>query len=264
MKLEGARVLITGTTRGMGKDFAICCARQGGHLILVNRRKDSNAEAELIESGAKSVQQFEVDLANRKMVEDFCTTLQTLEIDVLINNAGLLTGGLIEEQSVQEIQNMFEVNLISLIQLTRAVVPGMVKRRLGMIVNNSSVSAIMHFPCASTYAAAKAAVWAFSNSLRLELASANVKVLTLITPGIKTEMFDDIEKRYGKNLEVPTDSISSIQYANEVVECIINDQEFYWPKGMTRFGLFAAKYLPGLFRKAVVSKFSRTTINKNP
>src|SRR5690606_35695070 len=102
------------------------------------------------------------------------------------------TGGLLEDQPIDSIYSMFQVNLVGLIHLTHGMMKHILKRPEAMIVNNSSVSGVMHLPCTTTYTAAKTGVVAFSSSLRQDLKGTNVKVLTLITPGVKTRMFDDI------------------------------------------------------------------------
>ena len=103
-------------------------------------------------------------------------------MDVLVNNAGLMTGGLLEEQDVDDIYAMFQVNLVALVHLTRLLLPAMLERRRGMIVNNASISGYAWFPSATTYAAAKTGVVAFSESLGRELKGTGVGVLHLVTP----------------------------------------------------------------------------------
>ena len=100
-----------------------------------------------------------------------------------MNNAGLMTGGLLEEQDIDDIYAMFQVNLAAVVHLTKLVLPGMLERGRGTIVNNASISGYAWFPGATTYAAAKTGVVAFSESLRRELRGTGVNVLHLVTPG---------------------------------------------------------------------------------
>jgi len=116
---------------------------------------------------------------------------------------------------------------------------------------------VMHFPCATTYAASKAAVLAFTNCLQAELRGTGVSTLCLLTPGIQTRMFAEIETKYGKNLEVPTDAISPEKYAEQVFAAIQSDQPMLEPSGVTGLGLAISRYLPGLFRQAALSRFQR-------
>jgi short-subunit dehydrogenase len=168
-------------------------ASSGAHVIVAARSWTEDLESHLMGLGAASVCCLKADLSSRVGVEALARALEELEVDILFNNAGMLTGGLIEEQKLDEIYSMFQVNLSAVVHLSRAVIPGMIARGRGKIVNNSSVSAFMHFPCASTYAASKAAVVAFTNCIDAELSGTGVSTLCLVTPGIKTRMFDEIE-----------------------------------------------------------------------
>lgn len=258
MEIRDQHVLITGANRGIGRALAVMSAESGAHVHLAIRQPDLALEQELKKLGAASVTTWVSDLSSRAGTQALIDRLADQPVDILVNNAGLLTGGLIEEQPLDEIYAMFQVNVLSLVQLTRALLPGMVKRGRGKIVNNSSVSGIMHFPCASTYAASKAAVIAFTDCIELELKGTGVGTLCLITPGIKTRMFDEIDKKYGKNFETPTDSISPSQYAAMIKEAILLDLEYLTPRGATGAGLRVAKYMPGVFRWAVSKRFSRS------
>ena len=183
--------------------------------------------------------------------------IEELHIDILFNNAGMLTGGLLEEQPIDDIYKMLHVNVNALIHLSKAVLPQMLKRKKGLIINHSSVASMMHFPCASTYSASKAAVLAFTNSLRQELKNTGVRTLVLITPGIKTRMFNEIEDLYSKNFEVPQQYIKPEKYAEMIREAIVENLEVLNPSGLTGAVLQVAKYLPSIFERAVSFKFKR-------
>lgn len=257
MEISKRHVLVTGASRGIGRAFAMMCAEDGGHLHLVLRKSDEELIRDLERAGAKSVQVWLADLSSRSSVSELLEKLKDVPVDILFNNAGQLTGGLLEAQPLDDIYQMFQVNVNSLVHLTHGLLPGMVQRKRGKIINNSSVSAYMHFPCASTYAASKAAVAAFTDCIRLELKETGVTTLLLITPGIKTRMFDEIDTLYSKNIEVPQDSISPAQYAKMIREAIINDIPVLEPSGLTGVGLRTAKYARSLFEFAVMRRFKR-------
>ncbi len=259
MKIENQQVLITGASGGIGRAFSEMCAREKAHLHLVIRRKNDSLKEDLLKLGAASITIWERDLAKREEVEALLNDLKDQRIDILFNNAGMLTGGLLEEQPLDDIYQMLQVNLNSLIHLTRGLIPGMVKRKSGKIINNSSVSAIMHFPCASTYAASKAAVAAFTNCLEIELKDSGVSTLLLITPGVKTRMYDEIKPLYGKNLETPDEHISPEKYALMIRDCIHRDESVLLPSLLTPTGagLRIAKYINPLFKYGVSKKFGR-------
>ena len=257
MKIDGAKFLITGGNRGIGLAVAKIAAQSKAHVLIASRSHEQDLEKSLLNLGARSVRILKADLSSFEGVENLIQQLKGEEIDILFNNAGLLTGGLLEDQPIQDIYSMFQVNLVGLVHLTRALVPGMIQRRRGKIINNSSVSAFMHFPCASTYAASKAAVVAFTDCLEAELHQTGVSTLCLITPGIKTRMFDDIEVKYSKNFEIPADSISTEEYAELVKKAIESDQRYFTPGGATGVGLWIARNMNPLFRKAILKKFKR-------
>ena len=260
MKLKSKTVVITGANRGIGLAFAEACARQKAKLILAVRKHDPVLIDDLIKLGAESVGIIEADLVTREGVQQLAERLQAVRVDILFNNAGLLTGGLIEEQPLDDIYNMFQVNVNALVHLTRAVVPEMIRQKSGKIINHASVSAVMHFPCASTYAAGKAAVWAFTDCLQQELKGTGVSTLCLFTPGIKTRMFDKIEDLYSKNLETPKDSISPELYARKIIMAIKSDQVYLEPEGATGFAFWLAQHFRTLFARVVARRFNRTKV----
>lgn len=257
MKINGVNFVITGGNRGIGLAVAEMAAASGAHIYIAARSWDESIQKRLKDLGAASVKFLKSDLSSKEGVEKLALALREIEVDILFNNAGLLTGGLIEEQDLDEIYSMFQVNLNALVHLSRSVIPGMVRRRRGKIINNSSVSAFMHFPCASTYAASKAAVVAFTNCIEVELNGTGVSTLCLITPGIKTRMFDEIETKYAKNFEVPKDSISAEEYAQKIKRAIETDERYFLPGGATALGLWVARNFTTIFRTAIQKKFTR-------
>lgn len=258
MEITNRHVLITGASRGIGRAFAKICAEDKAHLHLVLRKKDDEVVKEFESLGAKSVNIWEADLSTREGVADLLEQIKDVPVDILFNNAGVLTGGLIEEQPTDDVYKMLQVNVNALIHLTQGVLPGMLKRKRGKVINNSSVSAYMNFPCASTYAASKAAVTAFTNCIRLELKDTGVSTLLLITPGIKTRMFDEIETLYSKNFVIPSESMTPGKYAEVIREAVLHDLEVVEPSGLTGVGLKIAKLAKPLFEMEVMRRFKRS------
>ena len=259
MQLKNKHIVVTGANGGIGKSFALMCAREEAIVHLVVRTRDENLINEVKRAGALEVFLWEADLSIFESIEELIKTLHQYPISILFNNAGLLTGGLIEEQPIADIYKMLQVNVNALIHLSRAIIPGMIERKSGKIINNSSVSAIMHFPCASTYAASKAAVAAFTDCIRLELKDKNVSTLLLITPGIKTKMFDNIATLYSKNIKVPEGSITSDEYAVRIKNAILADDDILLPPLFSSTGIalsFSANFKRG-FEKIISSQFKR-------
>lgn len=258
LEISEKQVLITGANRGIGLGLAKELNKNGA-IVYLGMRCPQNFKVE--EHGfydSEKVHCLELDLGSREQIDVFIEQYGDIKWDVLINNAGQLTGGLLEDQDTDAIYSMFQVNLVGLTHLTQKILPGMIERGVGKIVNNASVSGVMHLPCASTYAAAKTAVVALTNSLNLELVGTGVTTLTLLTPGIKTRMFDKISDLYGKHLDLSMlSAISAESYAKKVHKAIQKDALFYEPSGRVGMVLWIARHSPYFFRKIGKIGFKR-------
>ena len=260
MILKDKNILITGSSRGIGKALASEIAKENVHLILCSRSIEESEVQRLMVLGAKSVCHYSVDLTDMKAIDELIEKLKTddIHIDVLINNAGQLTGGLFEEQPLDKIHTMLDINLHAVLHLTHKLLPSMIKKGEGKIINNASVSGKMFFPCASTYAASKAAIVAFTESLKQELRGTGVSTLLLITPGVKTEMYDDIANLYGTNLDTSDFTyIPANKWAQKIIQAIKKDKDSLWPQGGNRFGVLLGHHFPNIFAKFIKSRFKR-------
>jgi uncharacterized protein len=261
VKISGTHILITGANRGIGLALAEEFAQRGSHLHLAMRNPEAFTETGKLKTlGALSVTPYLLDVGDlsslKNFVQNFCAK-QTP--DILINNAGQMTGGLLEEQEPQKILNLLNVNLTGLILLTREFLPFMLQQGRGKIINNASVAGHMHFPAASTYSASKAGVIAFTQSLRQELYGSGVSTLLMITPGVKTRMFDDIPRALGKNfdLDLLSTPIPAEKWAKRVCDSVELELDTVQPKGLSKVGVKIAKHLPFVFEKIVGRKFHR-------
>jgi short-subunit dehydrogenase len=183
--------LITGASSGLGEQFAYALARQKYHLALVARRRDrlETVAARARPAGAPQAEIIDLDLAAPGAAQALCDRLKAaqLEIDYLINNAGFGTAGrfaqLPLEREVEEIQ----LNVTALVALTRLLLPAMVTRHSGTIINVASTAAFQAVPYMSTYAATKAFVLNFTEGLAGELAGSGLRVMALCPGPVKTE-----------------------------------------------------------------------------
>ncbi len=258
MEIKNSAFLITGANRGIGLAVAEMAAQSGASLILANRTDEPTLAEALMKKGASQVRIIKTDLSSQSSTQRLINELATIDIDILFNNAGQLTGGLLEDQPIDDIYSMLQVNVNALIQITHGLLPRMLSRKKGKIINNASVSSIMNFPCASTYSASKAAVLAFTNCLKAELQGTGVSTLALITPGIETRMYKDIPKKYGKNMDTSfLTSVSPKVYADQIKEAILEDLTELRPQGISHIGLLMAQHTPGVFQKFVRTKFKR-------
>ena len=260
MNLSKATALVTGSSRGIGRAIASALAHEPLDLLLCGVRDPEAAMIQLDRQEAAEVRHVALDLSSREAIEESVAGLgdDLGRIDLLVNNAGLVTGGLLEEQDIDEVYAMFQVNLLGLVHLTRLVLPGMIARGRGKVVNNASVSGYAYFPGASTYAASKAGVVAFTESLRRELKGTGVSALHLVTPGVRTDMLDATEEAYGRYLDTAGwESQEPAEWAAKVVEAIREDRAVLGPGGKTALAKLASRG-PGFLLDRVSDRiFSR-------
>ena len=194
-------VLITGATSGIGEGCARKFAAMGADLILNgrNREKLESLRKELSQAGT-DVLLLPFDVRDRKAV---IAALGSLEgkwanIDILINNAGLVIGVDKEfEGNLDEWEIMLDTNIKALLTMTRLVVPGMVERAKGHIINIGSIAGDAAYPGGSVYCATKAAVKALSDGLRIDLVDTPLRV-TNIKPGMVETNFSVVRYRGDK------------------------------------------------------------------
>ena len=153
-----------------------------------------------------------------------------------------MTGGLLEEQEMDAVYAMFQVNLVAVAHLTSRVLPAMLARRHGTVVNNASISGYAAFPAASTYAASKAGVVALSESLRRELKGTGVRVLHVVTPGVNTDMLDATEEVYGRHMDTSGwDKVEPGEWVEKVLEAVEADRHILGPGGKTAYAKLASR-----------------------
>ncbi|MFC0388337.1 SDR family oxidoreductase [Muricoccus vinaceus] len=178
-------VLITGATSGFGAATARRFAEDGARIVAVGRRAD-RLEALRSELGAEMVHPVTLDVRDRAAVAQAIEALPAAwsAIDVLVNNAGLARGlGPAQEAALDDWDAMVDTNVKGLMYLTRAVLPGMVARGRGHVVNIGSTAAEFPYPGGNVYGATKAFVRQFSLNLRADLYGTPVRV-TDIEPGL--------------------------------------------------------------------------------
>lgn len=259
MEIKDSHILITEANQGIGRAVALMCAEDKAHLHLVVQKNEAGLEDEMIKAGAASVKIHEAELSEPSQVQQLLKSLSKTRIDILFNNATQLVGGPLDKQSIQDIDQMLQVNVNALIHLTRCVLPSMLKNKRGKIINHSSVSAMMNFPHASTYAATKAAILAFTNSLQNELKGSGVSTLVLLTPGGEASMLKEIPKFYGLNLDLGfLKPIPPKKYAQMIREAILEDLTELKPSGITGAGLLMAQHLPKVFDNVILKRLKKT------
>lgn len=187
-------VLITGATSGIGLACARKFAENGDRLILTGRKEGllSEIRKELTAKGAEVIT-LAFDVRDRDKAKQYINDLpaEWQEIDVLVNNAGLALGLEPEyEGSFEDWETMIDTNIKGLLTMTRLVVPGMVKRNSGHIINIGSVAGDAAYANGNVYCATKAAVKTLSDGLRLDVAHTAIRV-TNLKPGLVETNFSN-------------------------------------------------------------------------
>ncbi|PSL41421.1 3-oxoacyl-[acyl-carrier protein] reductase [Planomicrobium soli] len=189
--LNGKTALITGAGKGIGRATAIAFAQEGIHVGLLGRT------AANLEEVAKELQQFGVKVSTAVAdVADNNAVIAAVDqiksdlgpIDILINNAGIGKFGKFLELSTEEFKNIIDVNLMGLYYVTRAVLPEMIERQSGDIINISSTSGQKGAPVTSAYSASKFGVLGLTESLMLEVRKHNIRVSALTPSTVVTDL----------------------------------------------------------------------------
>jgi short-subunit dehydrogenase len=187
------RALVTGASSGIGVAIAGELARRGHALTLVARREDRLRElAEQIGGEVDWISADLTDAASRDRIPAEMTERGHV-VDVLVNNAGMGTAGLFHELPIDRELDMVRLNVEAMVALCGAFVPGMVERGSGKVLNVASVSGFMPVPKQATYAASKAFVLTFTESLTLDLHGTGVTATALCPGPVKTEFAGIIE-----------------------------------------------------------------------
>ena len=199
--VEGLTIVITGASSGIGEAAARQLARQGATVCLVARREEELARikreigAAGIEGGGKARGKafiYPADLSSNTSIEACCDAIlaKHKRVDVLVNNAGRSIRRPLRESldRPHDFERTMQLNYFAAMRLTLRLLPRMLEQGSGQIINVSSVAALMSTPRFAAYIASKAALDAFSRSLRIELNDAGIAVTTLNYPLVKTAM----------------------------------------------------------------------------
>lgn len=241
LALSGARVLITGAGSGIGRLMALGAARRGaGEVILwdLSAERAGAVKAEVEAAGATASVGI-VDVADRTAVAD--AAKEAGPVDVLINNAGIVTGADLLDTTDEAIIRTFDVNTLALYWTTRAFLPAMRERDRGVIVTVSSAAGIAGVAKQTDYSASKFAAFGFTESLRNELRARGSAVSTvLVAPYyINTGMFDGVTTKFPRLLPI----LDEDDVARRILDAIESGtQQLILPR-LSRF-MPAARVLP--------------------
>ena len=195
--LKDRVVIITGASSGIGRAAAHEFAKCGAQVVLVARRREMLVEVgREIEGYGRPALVVPADMGREEDLKNLCNVvIQTFgRIDVLVNNAGLSIGGAFTEQDDAIIRKMVEVNVYAPMRLTQIVLPHMLERRDGHIVNVSSVAGVIPSPGQTAYAPTRAAVISFSHALRREVAGHGIRVSAILPGWTRTAMLENMHE----------------------------------------------------------------------
>jgi len=188
MNLQGKIVFVTGASAGIGAATALAFAEQGAKLLLAARRAGRLAEvaSKAKERGALSVHSIDLDVRDRRAVQNAIDGLpaEWADVEVLVNNAGLSRGlDKLYMGKIEDWEEMIDTNVKGLLYVTRAVVPGMVVRGRGHVINLGSTAGELTYPNGAVYCATKAAERSINDGLRQDVLGTPVRVTT-VDPGM--------------------------------------------------------------------------------
>jgi len=250
MKIDGCSALITGASAGIGREFARQLANRARTLVLVARREERLNELrdELRNLNAQlNVHVRVVDLCHKSEINELIEWLNQnkIDIDFLINNAGLGDYGPFASSPPHRNDEMLQVNIVALTTLTRALLPQMIARKRGAILNVSSSAGFLPIPGIAVYAASKAYVNSFSEALRAELCGTGVSVSALCPGPVHTE-FGDVAKRPGGEPERGPEFIyvSVEKTARDALAAVEVNKPAVIPGLGMKIGMFLVRIMP--------------------
>lgn len=234
--LRGARVLITGAGSGIGRLMALEAARRGAAEVVLWDLSEERATAvagEITSSGG-SASTAVVDVSDRAAVAEAAE--RTGAIDVLINNAGVVTGTDLLDATDEQIQRTFDVNTLALYWTTRAFLPGLRDRDRGVVVNIGSAAGLYGIAKQTDYSGSKFAAFGFTESLRNELRARGSRVSTLIVAPfyIDTGMFEGVTTKFPRLLPILHEEEATLRILDALEA---GEEQLIMPR--------LARYMPG-------------------
>lgn len=235
--LVGKNIVITGASSGIGEKIAFNVAKLGARPILLARSENKLKQIvdEINKSTEVNALYFLLDVSDLNQVKKVFTRIfkEVEFIDILLNNAGFGSFDAFHEADLEEIMKMFEVNVFGLMACTKEVMPSMLEKNKGHIINIASQAGKLATAKSSGYSATKHAVLGFTNSLRMEVAKTNI-IVSAVNPGpIETNFFTIADKsgNYVKNVQKYMLSVDDV--ADKITNLMMKPKrELNMPKWM--------------------------------
>lgn len=255
MQLDGKVVLITGASSGIGRALAIECATRGARLLLAGRRAGALEETRNL---------LPADSDARIVAADICSAIGRRDIaacvgaagrlDVLINNAGQVLSGRLEDCDDANLQHMLATNVLAPMALTRDLLPLLRNAASARIVNVGSIFGDIGHPMFAAYCASKFALRGFSDAMRRELAGEGIGVTYAAPRGVRTPAvaaFADLVPAFDMKLDPPE------KVAREIVSAIVRGAPTAYTRGPERLFVLVQRLLPRLIDWVLAEKHNR-------
>lgn len=214
--LEGRRTLITGGNSGIGRLLAFELGRAGSEIVIWDIVDGTETVAALASEGIPA-HAAQVDISDNQQVD--AEAALTGDIDIVINNAGIVTGKDFLDQTHEDVERTFGINVLPLYSVTRAFLPDMVEKGVGMVVTIASAAGLAGVARQTDYSASKFAAVGFTESLRAEMKKHNtgVRTLTVCPYYISTGMFDGVQTKFPRLLPILTPEKAASSIANAIL-----------------------------------------------
>lgn len=249
MLFVGQVVVITGASSGIGRELARAFGREGATVVLAARSVDALEQLaqELRAQGGQALT-VPTDVSDVDQLARLVRVTQQVfgRVDVLVNNAGQGLAVWAHELTAEQVESLFRVNTQSAIMATRLVLPGMMARRQGMIINVSSVAGKVGVPSDTVYAATKFAMNGFAQGLRAEVAAYNIKVLTVCPFFTSGTGFGQNVPGHAKPPRNPLRRMTARQVAEQTVAAAAAGKHELVFSRPARVGVFLNHFAPGV------------------
>lgn len=223
-------VIVTGASRGIGRDIATTLAKKG-YIVIANYNKSENKAIELQQNLEKeniNIDIFKADVSNRDEVKKLVQFVinKYKKIDCVINNAGIDQVKMFLDITDVDWNNMISNNLNSVFYMCQEVLPYMIHEKNGVIINISSIWGVTGASCESHYAVSKAGVDALTKSLAKEMGPSNIRINSIAPGFIDTEMNNNLNEEEKQEIkeEIPLQKIGKVEDVSRTVEWIIEDE----------------------------------------
>lgn len=247
-------VLVTGASSGIGTELARCFARSGSDLILLARREAvlRRLADELEAAHGITAHVLPADLSEPRAPETIATDLAAREVtvDVLVNNAGFGARGAFATIDAARQVDMVQVNVTALMHLTRLLLPGMLERGRGGVLNVASTAAFQPGPYMSVYYASKAFVLSFSEALSEEVAETTVSV-TCLAPGPTETSFFERAEMEGTTLADSGAAMTAAAVAQVGHDGFRKGAPLVIPGAVNQLGAFLTRFIPRVLLRKI-------------